>query len=55
MEGEHHHGQDDKYFTRIVEKFDSNQRVADWLQFICEADGVIFREIKVTKGYNNSN
>ena len=38
--GEHTHYE--KYITRIVKRGKN-----EWLQFICEVDGIVFREVKI--------
>lgn len=49
-EGEHDHHR--KYMTRIVTSGVANPHLpvhGEFLQFICELDGIIFKEIKITR------
>ncbi len=47
MQGEHSHYE--KYITRIIKKKDGSE----WFQFICEYDGIIFREVKIVDRATN--
>ena len=51
------HSHKDRYITRIVHKEIPTTpgivRHEDWLQLICEEDGMIFEEHKITDGATN--
>jgi hypothetical protein len=45
MQGEHSHYE--KYITRIVTRIDKNDCQREYIQFICEMDGIIFDEKEI--------
>lgn len=50
MYGQHIHGQDGRYITRIVEEICHRPReIKQYIEFICEDDGEIYRMQEIKK------